>query len=229
VLQPVGDAIWLVPGPTVQFLRIPYPTRMVVVRLASGGLWIWSPIALDETLQQEIDAIGPVRHLVTPNKIHHLFLQDWARAYPQAHLWAPPGLAGRRADLRFSGELRDEPEADWAADIDQVVVRGSFFMEEVLFFHRPSRTCLVGDLVQKHDTAGLSFWQAALMRLDGLVGERGSTPREWRATFLRRSTARAAIRRALDWSPLHLIIAHGTLPRDDGAKVLRESLAWLRP
>ena len=52
-------------------------------------------------------------------------------------------------------------------------------MEEVVFFHQPSSTCLVGDLIQRHDLADRTGWKGTLMRLDGLVGENGSTPREW--------------------------------------------------
>ena len=65
-------------------------------------------------------------------------------------------------------------------------------MEEVVFFHRLSRTAIFCDLVQRHDPARITGWKGFLMRLDGLVGEHGSTPREWRATFLRRRRAREA-------------------------------------
>ena len=45
-LVPIDDDIWLVEGGLVSFYGFPYPTRMVVIRLSSGLLWIWSPIAL---------------------------------------------------------------------------------------------------------------------------------------------------------------------------------------
>ncbi len=62
-----------------------------------------------------------------------------------------------------------------------------------------------------------------------LAGPDGSTPREWRATFLDRRAARAAIRRALDWNPARMVIAHGAWARDNAAQVLRSSLSWLKP
>ena len=39
--------------------------------------------------------------------------------------------------------------APWQLDIDQVVFRGSFAMEEVVFFHRASRSAIFGDLIQR--------------------------------------------------------------------------------
>jgi hypothetical protein len=228
MLVPLDRDLWLADGPTVPFLAgFPYPTRMAVVRLRDGGLWIWSPIPLDDALASELAALGPVRHLISPNKIHHLFMGTWAEAYPEARLWASPGLAAKRRDLVFQGELGDDPDPAWADDLDQVVFHGSFFMEEVVFFHRASGTALVTDLVQRFPTASLSGWRGWLMRLDGLVGERGSTPREWRATFLNRGAARVARAKALGWKPRRLVIAHGECALENAHDVLERALAWM--
>jgi len=229
VLEPVGREIWIAEGPDVPFLGFPYPTRMAVVRLGDGGLWVWSPVEARDALVAGIAALGPVRHLVAPNKLHHLFLGDWARRFPEARLHAAPGLASRRRDLAFDGELGDAPHPAWADDIDQVVLRGSFVMDEVLFFHRASRTALVCDLVQRFPEDRVRGWRGWLMRLDGLVGPDGSTPREWRASFWRRDAARAALERALAWDPERLVIAHGTLPAGHGRDELARGLRWLRP
>jgi hypothetical protein len=231
MLEPVSDALWRAEGPTVSFLGIPYPTRMVVARLPEGGLWIWSPVALDGALRREVERLGEPRWIVEPNKLHHLALADWLAAWPRLRAWAPPGLADKRRDVAFEAELGDAPPEAWAGAIDQVLVVGSLAMSEVLFFHRPSRTCLVGDLVQKHDTKAMKAWQRWLMRLDGLAGPGGSTPREWRATFLGsgRRRARRAVERALAWRPERLVIAHGTCPPGDATAILRDSLAWLGP
>jgi hypothetical protein len=228
-LQPIADEMWIADGPTVSFYGFPYPTRMAVVRLESGNIWIWSPVGLDDQLRTEVEALGPVRHLVSPNKLHHLFLGDWTAAWPDARLYASPGLARRRPDLSFDAELNDRPEPAWKDQIDQVVVGGSVVMDEVVFFHRGSSTCLVCDLIQRHDPAAQTGWKGWLMRLDGLVGPDGSTPREWRTTFLNRRAARAAARRILSWRPERLIIAHGQWAPSDATELLRNGLGWLKP
>ena len=229
LLDRFAPNLWLADGPVVRFgPGFPYPTRMAIVRLGDGTLWVWSPIALDDALVNAVEALGHVRHLVAPNKLHHLFLEDWAQRFPDARLYAAPGLARKRRDLSFDAELGDAPDPSWADDLDQVVFRGSFFLDEVVFFHRASRTVLVTDLVQRFapdQVRGLSGW---IMRVWGLVGERGSTPLEWRASFWNRRAARAALEEALAWNPEKLVIAHGMCAPENGRAVLASGLRWLR-
>ena len=160
-------------------------------------------------------------------KIHHLFLEEWAERWPGARLYAPPGLARKKPEVHFNAELRDEPEPAWLADIDQVIFRGSLAMEEVVFFHRASRTAIICDLIQRHEQEKMSGWKGKLMQLDGLVGAQGSTPREWRASFLRRGPARAARQKVLDWSPVRLLIAHGECAQAGATEIIRKSLSWI--
>jgi hypothetical protein len=227
MLEQFGPHLYVSDGPSVSFLGFAYPTRMAVARLSDGSAWVWSPVALTPDLERAVDSIGPVRHIVSPNKLHHLFLKDWAERWPEARLHAPPGLARRRRDLHFHQELGDEPDPAWAADVDQTIFHGSFAMAEVAFFHRASRTAILGDLIQRHDPAKWPGWRGSLMRLDGLIGERGSTPREWRATFLHRSSARAARARVLAWEPERLLIAHGACAQKDATEILARALAWI--
>lgn len=227
MLEEFGPSLFVADGPTVPFLGIPYPTRMAVARLGDGSAWVWSPIALDAALESAVAAIGPVREIVSPNKIHHLFLGEWTQRWPEARVHAPPGLARRKSEIRFDGELGDVPDPAWADEIDQVVFRGSFAMEEVVFFHRPSRTAIFGDLIQRHDPARLGGFKRWLMRVDGMLGERGGAPREWRASFWRRGPARAARDTVHAWKPERLLIAHGTCAREGAAPIVERSLSWI--
>jgi hypothetical protein len=182
---------------------------------------------LTEGLASAVQAIGPVRHIVSPNKIHHLFLAEWAEQWPDARLYAPPGLAQRRPEIRFDAELKDEPDPAWVADIDQVVFRGSLVMEEVAFFHRESRTAIIGDLIQRHPESTMTGWKGMVMRIDSLVGEHGSTPREWRATFIRRGPARTAREKVLAWKAERLLIAHGECAQTEATEIIAEALRWI--
>ena len=161
-LQAIGEGIWIADCPTVRFYGMPFPTRMTVVRLADGSLFIHSPERLDDNLRRAVDDRGPVRHLISPNKLHHLFLDRWLQAYPQAVCYAAPGLSAKRSDLRFDIQLDDRVPAAWAGTIDQLLFRGSPVMEEVVFFHRPSATLIVTDLIENFAPASLNFWQRGL-------------------------------------------------------------------
>jgi len=229
VLTEFASDIWVGEGPVVPFFAgFRYPTRMAVIRLADGGLFIWSPITLDPELRREVDALGPVRFLVSPNLLHHLFLGEWKLAYPAARLYASPGLRQRRKDLPFDADLTDQPEPGWAEDIDQVLMRGSLTMTEVVFFHRASRTAIFADLIENLPRDWFIGWRGVVARLGGIVAPHPGAPGDWRLTFLRRGAARASLDRILAWPIERVLIAHGIPATEHGAAFVRGAFGWLR-
>ena len=227
MLDVFGQDLYVADGPTVSFFGFPYPTRMAVARLSTGKAWVWSPVALTKELIDAVEAIGPVGCIVSPNKLHHLFLREWKIQWPDARLYAPPGLARRKKQLHFDVELGDHPDVQWMGDIDQAVFRGSPFMEEVVFFHRESGTAIFGDLIQRFPNAMAKGWKGAIMRLNGLVGQHGSTPYDWRLSFISRKAARAARRTVLAWKPERLLIAHGECATSEASEIIAGALSWM--
>jgi histidinol-phosphate aminotransferase len=137
--------------------------RMTVVRLADGGLFLHSPVRLDDETKRALDDLGPVRAIVAPSKVHHLFAGEYARAYPAARLYGAPGLAEKRRELRVDAVLGDEAAPEWRDRIDQHLFRGAPVLNEVIFLHAPSRTLVLTDLafnVPAERTAGarLFYW-----------------------------------------------------------------------
>ena len=226
MLHEFGPGIWTSDGPIISFLGFRYPTRMAAIRLSKGGLFIWSPVALSPALKQEVDALGSVDCIVAPNRLHHLYLGEWAAAYPRARLYASPGLRTKRKDLTFHGDLGETPEAEWAADIDQVPVHGSI-LTEVEFFHRASRTAIFTDLLQNFPPDWFTGWRGVIARLDGICAPRPGAPREWRATFLNRRAARASLHAILTWPIERVLMAHGDPVTGDGVAFVRRAFDWL--
>lgn len=233
MLEAIGDDIWLVEGGIVSFYGFPYPTRAVIVRFGNGDLWIWSPVKLSEELRREVDGLGRVAHLVSPNKIHHLFLGEWKDAYLEAKLWGPASTIAKRSDLPFEAALQDVPPEPWRPVIDQAWFRGSFAMDEIVFWHAPSRTVVLADLIENFSDAFLhahwSWWQRPLARLDGITEHHSRAPLEWRLSFTDRAPARVARDKVLSWNAERVIMAHGEWQRHDGAAFLERSLSWLGP
>jgi hypothetical protein len=231
MLEQIGIDIWVAEGEIVNFHGFPYPTRAVIVRLEDGALWVWSPIRLTPELQSEVDDLSGVTHLVSPNKIHHLYLADWLHAYPQAALWGPQSTIDKHKDLRFREALGDTPPSEWGAGIEQFWFRGSFAMDEIVFFHRPSRTAILADLSENFSEAFLrrhwSWWQRRLATIGGITEGKGLAPLEWRWSFWRRQHARVARDRLLACEPEKVIMAHGEWRRSNGRAFLEQSLAWL--
>jgi hypothetical protein len=239
-LKPFGPEIWIADGGVIRMAylpgtSLPFTTRMVVVRLSDGGLWLWSPVEPDPALRAEIDALGPVAHIVSPNAIHYAHIPAWAAAYPAARVWASPSVRRRAKSqgiaVGFTDDLADAPPPAWAADIDQTIFAGSRLLKEVVFFHRESRTLILADLIENFEPARIrGRLLTALMRLGGVVDPHGSTPVDLRLTFLgRKARARKSLRRLLAWAPDRLVMAHGR-PYETGAMAeLRRAFRWLGP
>jgi hypothetical protein len=58
MLKQFGHEVWIADGPDVVIVGFHYPTRMAVIRLSDGRLFIWSPIQLTDILRAEVDALG---------------------------------------------------------------------------------------------------------------------------------------------------------------------------
>jgi len=231
LLEQLGPDLWIADGGIVSFFGFDYPTRMVVVRLEGGGLWVWSPIALSGELEDAVRALGPVRHLVSPNKLHHLFLGAWKAKFPEAQLWGPPSTVARLGALGFAGTLTDDAPTDWAGQIDQYYFDNSRFLDELIFFHRKSRSAIIGDLSQPFSESFLKrhwpWWLRPIARAARMVEGWGYPPFEVRFTFRHRASARVKVSALIDEGPERVVMAHGEIVRSDGAAYLRRAFSWL--
>ena len=227
-----GTDIWIVDGPTIRFYGMPFPTRMTVVRLSDGGLWIHSPIALDDALRARIEALGPVRHLVAPNWIHYASVHQWQAVWPEATTWAAPKVESRAAahnvPIRIDHLLDNTATPPWAGEIAFRHVSGSAVHSEVVFFHRASRTLILTDLIENFDPRHLPWWMSALTRLVGITAPDGRTPPDIAATFRKN---RAEARGHVDWmlaqAPERVILAHGRCYETEALPRLRRALKGL--
>ena len=228
MLKEFGPNIWIADGTeVVAAMGFHYPTRMAVIRLANGDLFIWSPTALTATLCAAVDRLGPVRHLVAPNSLHHVFLPDWKLAYPEALVYAAPGLRQKRKDIVFDRDLSETPEASWAGEIDQAVMNGNAITTEVVFFHLSSGTVLFTDLLQRFPADWFTGWRGIVVKLDLMVAPEPTVPRKFRVAFTQRKAARVALSRILSWPAQKVLMAHGTPVTEGGQVFLRRAFAWL--
>jgi hypothetical protein len=235
-LKPLAPALWVVDGPVVRMaalgMRLPFPTRMTVVRLADGGLWCHSPIAPDESLLAAIDALGPVRHLVSPNLLHYAQIAAWKQRYPRATAWASPGVRERAKNqhvaVGFDADLEELPPSAWSDSIDQLLFRGSRAMQEMVFFHRASATLILADLIENFEAAKLPPAMRLFARLGGVMDPDGKAPLDMRLTYAgRRKIARGCFARMLAWKPRRVVLAHGRCYLDDAEAELRRAFRWL--
>ena len=233
VLKPVDDGLWIVDGPIVSMRyvvgHLPFPTRMTIIRLPDGGLWVHSPTVLTDDLKAAVEALGPVRWLIAPNRLHWMALGAWQAAFPEAVTHAAPKVELKAADGGFEVDavLTDTAPAAWTGAIGQVLVPGRF-MTEAVFFHRTTATLIVTDLIENFERDRLrSRFLTLLMWVGGVLHPHGGTPRDLRLTFLGRGTAvKAAAETMLGWAPRRIILAHGRCIEEDATAVLAHALAW---
>lgn len=233
-LKPVAEDVWIVDGPLIRFgplgLKAPFPTRMTVLRL-SAGLFVHSPTALDATLRAEIERLGRVRWLIAPNAIHYWWLPDWKAAFGDAQAYRAPGVLERAGNrIAFpSLPLAGDTGYPWDETVATLPVVGRF-LTEFVFFHRPSRTLILTDLIENFEPRKLGPAMRWLVRLGGVADPDGGMPRDMRLGFLgQRAYLRRAIRTMIGWNPERVILAHGRWYERGGAAELRRAFRWLRP
>ena len=229
-LHSVADGVWTMDILKRFPLGVRLPVRGTVVRLAGGGLWVHSPTALSPALGAAVDALGPVQHLVGPNRFHHLSLRPWAVRYPAAQLWAAPGLASKRADLAFAGSIDvGAPPPPWAGEIQPLPLDGAPRLGEVAFVHRASGTLICTDLlfnIRQPATRATGL----LLTLMGTRG-RFAMSRLWRRYTKDRAALKASVERLLACEFTRVVPAHGEVFAGDGAVSARDAtrtaLAWM--
>jgi len=213
-LKPVGEGLWLIDGPAVTRGWLPYPTRSTVALLGDGSLWVHAPTALSTALQSELDALGPVAHIVLANTGDFPFLSEWQEAYPQARCWRVEDLKG--------GDV-------WSGAIDQMQLAGSSSYQEVVFFHRASETAIVSELIVNFETETLAPWLRPLVWLAGTDHPGAGLPPALRRAYRDKDALAESIEQIIAWRPRRLILSHGKwFERDAVAELERRFRKLLR-
>jgi len=166
--EAVKGRVWTFDQPQgLGFSKVTVNTRMTVVRLKSGGLWVHAPVApTGECLALLAELGGEVECVVLPTFAieHKVFFGPFARRFPRASVWVAPRQWSFPLDLPLSllglgfrdvFELDDDlsiAQCPWRAEVDFAVNLQEGFSEigpycEVGFFHRDTKTLLVTDCV----------------------------------------------------------------------------------
>src|SRR5262245_59481003 len=77
----LDDGLWVAERPQ-SFVGTQIGTRMTVIRLPDGGLFVHSPVSLGWQTRYELDGMGTVKAVVAPNRFHHLYVRDFVEQFP---------------------------------------------------------------------------------------------------------------------------------------------------
>jgi hypothetical protein len=184
VYKPIGPNIGIVDGPfeylAVAGIRLPlrFTTRMTVVRLSDGDQFLHSPVRFERRLADELEKLGRVRHLISPNQFHYAHIGEWADAFPDAIAWASPRVRQRarlrNLNIRFTRDLGAMPPEEWRVDLDQTLFPGGYF-KEFIFLHRETRSLVVAHTIINIELDKMNEpWRTAT-RLTGMAYPHGRT------------------------------------------------------
>ena len=198
VLQEFAKNVWIVDGPNVRDMGVWFTTRMAIVKLSNGSIWVDSPVPAPFETLRRITELGPVRYLLAATPRHVWRLDGWHTLFPEAQLWVARTTAYtlKKGDLPITGILGDAPDQAWADDFDQLAFKGSSSIEEVLFFHKQSRTVILDDLIQTHTIMKGKPFLNALLKLSDAVDPHGGVGIDMQTHFHASGSRPALARKA---------------------------------
>lgn len=226
LIEYVKDQIWILEYP-VRFAAMDLFARTTIIRLDSGDLIIHDPCKIDNDIKNEIDSLGVVKFIIAPGIYHHLFVAEFQNRYPDAETFLCPGLEQKRPDIKFDWILESKPDSRWEGVLEQVPVQGTKFISEVAFFHKPSKTLILVDLLENigddySHKAGLllKFWWKVVLRM----WNNPMAAPEYQMGWGNKKLVKPALEKILSWNAERLILAHGENIEDNVNKILVK--AW---
>lgn len=249
VIRDLDKYITTLSVPFLRFGRIKIGGRATLVKLQTGNVAVFSPVALTPAVKAKVQSLGPIKYIVAPDFEHHLFIRAWHEEYPDAEVVGMEGLPEKReADpatrgVRFSHvfsaknkrDLHITPEFDAEFNYEYFHAHVN---KELVFLHKPSRTLIEADLLfnlpatEQYSKSGVDPHSGILTKLfGGIMNTRGNMI--WQKRFLWYAAGkqdRAAFgdsaRRIKQWDYDRIIPAHGDVIETGGKKIMDQLTAW---
>lgn len=219
-MQAIGENLWILRYPQ-QLAGVELGRNVTVIRLRTGAVVIHSTAPF---LPGDIEAIrrcGVPSALVEASWLHDTFSRAGHAAFFGVPFFAPEGFS-RRTGLPAQ-PLVKFPSA-WSEELIVVGLEGLPRVREHVFFHHPSRTLIVADLVF-HFGSGTTGWTRFFLRWAAGIREQPGMSRFFR--FLIRDAARFghSLRRVMQWDFERIVVGHGDVIEREAKEKLARALA----
>ena len=133
--------------------------NVTVIRLGTGKLVIHSTAKFDEHDIAAVNALGEPGWLVEGMVDHDTYSSAGRNAFPEIPFYAPPTFQG---SIGFNTKSLDSPPEEWSPELEVIPILGAPKMAEWVFFHHPSGTLIVCDLLF-HFPEFENLWAKILM------------------------------------------------------------------
>ncbi|KAH8594049.1 hypothetical protein B0O99DRAFT_574229 [Bisporella sp. PMI_857] len=254
VIREVVPGVTTLSVPFLRFGLIKFGGRATIIKLQSGSLFVFSPVALTETVKSTLAALSPQppKYIVAPDLEHHIHLSAWSAAFPSAHLLAPAGLAEKRAQqnhkdksvtiLNFSTIFQKSSAEKVSVDEEfdrefETEFVDAHVNKEIIFFHKPTKTLIQADLLfnlpateqfsKTGESATSGFFSTLASKLLNTAGAAGGQKWAiWNLISRRdRPGFNASIARINKWDFQNIISCHGDSIIGDGKSVFEKVFA----
>ncbi|KAI0064883.1 hypothetical protein BV25DRAFT_1822651, partial [Artomyces pyxidatus] len=231
-IREVTEGIWTFSRPFLRFNVFRVGGRSTAIRMKDGGVWVLASTPLTPETKKTIDDLGPVKYLVGPDSVHHIFLAEYHKAYPEAKLVAVEEAINKKKaeNLPWHGSWSDsnrEPVLGFEDEIKHCYFSG-FKNKDVAFFHVPSKTLLTADLIfnfPAHEQYPNAIFPGGIPIISQIFGHISPFSKSHHTITKNLGVDREMMRRdaktVADWDFTRLIPCHGDVIEGDGNKAWR--------
>ncbi|KAL7949326.1 hypothetical protein V8C42DRAFT_310602 [Trichoderma barbatum] len=238
--------------PFSRFGKLSIGGRGTLVKLTSGALAVFSPVALtEETKNRVAQQGGGLGYIVALDFEHHIFISEWAKQYPGAKIIGPEGLPEKRAnqlkdpkinDDKFAVVFKKEGKRDvkiseeFDADFDYEYVDGHA-NKEIVFNYRPDKVLIEADLLFNLPATEQYSKVPESQRPSGFLNKlfQGVQSTSGKATWSKRINWHGAKDRSSmgdslkvieKWDFTTLIPCHGDVIEGNGKDIFKKMFEW---
>jgi hypothetical protein len=152
---------------------------------------------------------------------------EWQKVIDVNYAASKEGAMLWNQSLPFAEVLDDSAPPLWTDEIDQIHVQGiGLFLDEIVFYHRRSRSLIVADLLfnLSEEDAWITRTMGSLV-IGPFPGCRFA--RLYRPAVTDRRRMHTAVERILDWDFDQIIVGHGAIVENNRKEVFRTAFRWL--
>jgi len=249
VIRDLTPTLTTLSVPFLRFGRLKIGGRGTLVKLQTGNVAVFSPVALTPAVKDKVRSLGQIKYIVAPDIEHHIFLSTWVNEYPDAEVIGMEGLPEKReGDPATKGtkfahvfsasnklDLTISPEFDAEFSYEYFHTHGN---KELVFLHKPTRTLIEADLLfnlpatEQFSKTGLNPNSGFLNKLfGGIMHTRGDMI--WQKRILwygvggkGRQAFGESANRIKAWDYDRIIPCHGDVIETGGKAIMDRATAW---
>jgi len=247
VIRQVTPNITTLSVPFARYGRIQIGGRATLVRLLSGSVAVFSPVALTPEVKAYVSSFGPVRYITAPDFEHHIFVGQWHNEFPEAKVICVEGLPEKRAkqnnepvkfDVVFTKQDHGMTKVDEAFDAEfEYEYIPSHPNKELVFLAKKEKTLIEADLMfnlpanEQYSRAG--GVGGVLTNISNFIQGTSGTRAIWQQRFIwyllsrsDRPAFNASVSRIASWDFDKIIPCHGDVIETGGNDVFKRMFGW---